>query len=183
MTEHMQPPVSEITELSDRIVLTSLIQFLRAVACGGLAGSGIFLIFSVPFGVGIVLKGEPIRGLLVAAFPFGIATAGTFAGMILVGLPVTFLLHRYHREFARGYRTLGGVAGFALFMLISFILEGLKIETALAGAVFSLFGMLSGAAAGHVWGKWREQQANVAELSGSKIYEHLPPNPFHDLIH
>ena len=109
--------------------------------------------------------------IFVAAF--------SLAGMVLIGLPLTFLLRTIEQETAATYAALGAIAGF-LVLAVTFELPR---HADLELLWFPAIGAFAGWAAARRWGRWREAVARMRHLQPE---EHSAPkrsNPIHDLIH
>jgi hypothetical protein len=124
---------------------------VRAVWWGGLAGGALFLVLTVPLGIIAAISGEYAEGVLLAMAPILLAGAGTLAGALVVGLPLTLLLDCMKRESIEAYVAAGLVGGMALPALALYWIGGEQ-------SLFAIIpGMLAGAAAAMSWGGWREQ--------------------------
>lgn len=180
MTADPREEISEITEIDDRIFTAAIRAFLRAVKWGAIAGGGIWLLMTVPIGVGMALDGEAGPGLGVALMPLAIAGAGSLAGMLLIGLPLTALLRELRNERCATYALVGMIAGFIAPSLVVALLENFNPFESSFGLFLGIFGAISGGVAGHVWGSWREQLQPQPEPASA---EPTPsPNPIHDLL-
>ena len=92
--------------------------------------------------------------LHVAGFVGWLVGTGAVAiGMLLVGLPVSFILRKLECEDPDAYALAGAMAGFLVPCLPVLIAEGAMGEDVL---FFAVPGMVAGATAGFVWGRWRE---------------------------
>ncbi|GEM_PF-3589681 len=132
--------------------------FARAVMFGTLAGSGFFLLFSVPIGVTGILV-DPLGALFIALFPILVCGAFVLPSMILVGLPTTAILHHIGDEDCKTYALAGGVTG----LIIPIIVDGVWGMLGGTSIVLAIFGIISGTTAGYVWGGWREKLADTRQ--------------------
>lgn len=172
MSAEPDPRISQITEIS------GIRHFTYAVLAGTLAGGSIFLVITLPVGVGIAIEGRILRGLVVVFFPLAISGVGTLAGAVLVGLPVTAALRRCRRERAEYFTTIGILAGFLLPGMLLAAVESHGDTIVFASLFLGLFGSLAGMATGTVWGQWRESLHPASPGTTDK-----PANPFHEIIH
>ncbi len=179
MTADPRDTISDFTEMTDRELSAIFGSFFRAIGWGAVAGGGFFMVFTVPFGLTLLIAdGEP-RGLIVALLPLGIAFAGTLIGMIGIGLPLTMLLRYLGRELLRIYSITGIVGGLLLPLLIIASLEGAFSSSGVSLGIFlGPFGAMAGGVCGHIWGSYREDIARAAEGP-----ENTPTNPYHDMIY
>lgn len=137
--------------------------FARAVGWGAVAGGAPVLLFTLPAAILSVVdaSNEGLAGLLyIATLPLLLAGAGTLAGALLLGLPLTALLRRKGRETSTTYGLLGAALGFVLPALAAFAAIGPDIGGAFL--LFAIPGLIAGLTAATVWGNWREQVALVA---------------------
>ncbi|KLE34520.1 hypothetical protein [Aurantiacibacter luteus] len=142
-------------------------------------GGGLFLIASVPIGIGMMTDGELAHGLLVALLPLLIAAGGTCAGMVFVGLPATSLIMEEPPETRRRYERVGALGGAVLPTLALIIVEGSDpLFVGVGGFFLGCFGALAGLTAGSVWGRWRESLAQRPAATTPAA----PINPIHDLL-
>lgn len=76
--------------------------------------------------------------------------------MVVVGLPVSFILHKLECEDPLVYALAGAAAGFLVPALPAILSDGAIGEGAL---FFAIPGMIAGATAAFVWGRWCERAA------------------------
>lgn len=148
--------------------------FYKAVWSGALVGGGAFLLLTVPIGLGMIIDGEVAIGLPMTVLPLLIAGAGTLAGMLLIGLPATFIFAQYPPERSGQYKALGLIGGLLLPGAVMLAFGSTTLELLYGGGVLGLFGAFAGLTAGTIWGDWREQ--------GAPEPEGQHPNPIHDLL-
>ncbi len=153
--------------------------FFRAVFWGAVWGGGFLLPFSVAGGIGVALDGEILDGLGLALIPLFLAGAGTLAGMLVIGLPLTALLRHLRREREGTYGLIGTILGLLLPSLVIIFAhpDSRNLAGLAVGLPLGLFCMFAGMATGHTWGGWRERCAIA------KRETRPAPNPIHDLIH
>ncbi|MCB2067020.1 MAG: hypothetical protein KDE15_10330 [Erythrobacter sp.] len=183
MTEQLQDRVSDFSEIDESPFSPHVIAFARAVLWGTIAGGGIFLLVSVPVAIAALIDGYIVQAVGVALLPLGISGAGTLAGMLLLGLPVTAILHALNRETARNYALAGTVLGLvspAAMMAIA----GDSDETLIGFGMFlGLFGLMAGGVSSNIWGQWRQACAAQREVAAVFTDQADPhPNPIHDLL-
>lgn len=136
--------------------------FVRAWGWGTLAGSGPFLLVTVPGALSFasaVPAGDPGTAINLAVFPLLLGGAITLAGMVLIGLPLTAILRYVRGDRKFTYQMVGGLSGFLLPIIF------LELSTFGGGAytlVPAIPGALAGFVAGSIWGGWRESVANKA---------------------
>lgn len=174
-----EPATPPLLEMSGQEMAPMIGAFFRAVGWGSVAGSGLFLILTVPFGlVALIGDGEP-GGLFVSLLPLALGFAGTFCGMIILGLPLTALLGRLGLERQGIYVTAGILGGLLLPMLFAVLFEGsFNSGSATLGIFLAWFGAMAGGVSGHIWGSYREDLTRAAEGT-----EEPPINPYHDMIY
>ena len=168
-----QDRVSEITEFTEWSRSYHFFASLGWSVLAGTAGMMLVLLISArsSLDAGAILGGLVWVAIFVAAF--------SLAGMVLIGLPLTFLLRTIEQETAATYAALGAIAGF-LVLAVTFELPrhaGLELLW------FTATGAFAGWAAARRWGRWREAVARMRHLQPE---EHSAPkrsNPIHDLIH
>ncbi|RIV86754.1 hypothetical protein [Aurantiacibacter zhengii] len=153
--------------------------FFRSIGWGAVAGSGFFLAFTVPAGViAMAAEGDP-RGLLLGLLPFLIGLAGSLAGMIAIGLPLTALLRHMQRERAAIYTAIGTLGGFAMPLLFAGWFEGEFNSGSLwAGLFLGLFGAIAGGVTGNIWGRYRD---GIAQHRHDETEPST--NPYHEMIY
>jgi hypothetical protein len=141
--------------------------FARAVWWGGVAGGGPFMILTVPmmlFSLSEIAPSDALSALFFAFLPLVIASVGTLAGMLAVGLPLTAMMRGNKPEAAYPYSLAGMGAGFVIPYLIFAFATGWSIEIAVGGLFLAVPGLLAGTTAATMWGAWREQvTADVAD--------------------
>lgn len=113
----------------------------------------ILAVMFAPF-VGSVHDLAQVAGWLgyAAAICFGIV----LLGVLLFGLPTTFVLRTFRRESERAYVIAGTTFGF----LMPFVF--LLLSSAIDGYWLTILGALAGGAAARVW--WRKYQLLVVQL-------------------
>lgn len=175
MTDEMHEPISEISEMAEYESGQGGVHFAAALGWGSLAGTGglmaAIVLLELP-GVNLVslFGGMIFVSVFVAIF--------NLAGMVVIGLPVTYLLRAIGEEHQVLYGLLGAVAGFAILaVMMEFPRYGITEELILPGS-----GALAGFASGWRWGGWREQVATARQQRFNALPEKRD-NPIHDLIH
>ena len=168
-----RPPVSEITEIRDSLPLMHLADFLRAVLIGGLAGGVPYLVFTLPLGAFWLADGNLVSAVIAGLLPLWFTTGATLIAALVIGLPLTALLHRAELECRWRYGLAGLVFGFAIpFATI------LAVDNSWEAALFlAVPGTIAGAVTGYLWGRARTRPATAGN---SEIHT---PNPIHDLIY
>ena len=99
-----------------------------------------------------------IAGLIAWFVGIGIAALG----MLVIGLPVSFILRRAECEDALVYGLAGALSGCLLPCLPGLVMEGTINEEAL---FFAFLGLVTGATTGFVWGRWCAQLADEADAA------------------
>lgn len=128
--------------------------FLKSVAWGALAGGAPFAFFIAAV---MAMKGLAEGGValywiaLFAALPIVVALAYVLAAMLLIGLPLTWLLHRANRESRAAYILAGTIAGL-LIPLVHF--AGPRAWFGPSSLILAFCGALSGGTTGYCW--WNE---------------------------
>ena len=163
MPQNADHPVSEFTEITDYNRGAFARHFSAAWGWGTMSGTGvmllIFLVFAGTRDGAIGLLAAVVTGwIFIGLF----AGAVTLAGLIVIGLPVTFLLKLLRLENQPLYALLGTMAGAAsLAAWVGF--DALDDATAL---YFITPGACAAFAAAWRWGRWREavQARDLAEF-------------------
>ena len=166
--------VSQITETPVNTVLAPIWHFCAAVLWGVLAGS---LAILISFGFPPV---TPIESLLSDLWFTGfIVTVFTFLGMLMIGVPVTWVLYLLNVEKTAAYAALGAIAGLTVLPLL------FADPTSLASDLFPVIlpGGLAGLATAYRWGRWREREAKARQAEREQLAAPKRTNPIHDLIH
>ncbi|GEM_PF-1645202 len=147
--------------------MASLIGGIKAVALGSLTGTSLMTLVTLFTGLGMITSGgeSVFGGLLVILLPFLIGAAGGAAGLVLVGLPLTWWLRRKRAESNRAYTLTGAVTGGGLPFLYTFV----ALQFGLAAFVVGFFGLLTGGATGHFW--WRFARRPVVETGEEQMAE------------
>ena len=180
MTEQPQEPISEITETSDIIRSKGNSHFAAAMGWGTLVGTGI-LVTTILAPLLVPLEGiDGFRiGLWALVFAVFVVGLFTLSGMLLIGLPVTFLLRAIDCEYRALYAVLGAVAGFTvLAVMMEFPRYGRWEEIILPTS-----GALAGLASAYRWGRWRQDVAEAKREARRNAQARRRDNPIHDLIH
>ena len=174
-----QAQISDFTEMTDEELGLLIGSFFRAIGWGAVAGSGFFLVFTVPASV-IALAGEgDPRVLLFGLLPLLIGLAGSLSGMIVIGLPLTALLRHMQRERAAIYTATGTLGGFAIPLLCVGWFEGEFNSGILGTGLFlGLFGAIAGGVTAKIWGRYRESLAHIPAEP-----EEPTANPYHEMIY
>ena len=134
----------------------ALASLTKSVLAGGataaLAATAVAAILTVPF-IGNWQDAMQVARLLgtVVAVCFALV----LAGVLLLGLPTTFVLQRLKRESEGAYVVTGTIFGFLLPLVI------LYLEHATSGHWVAILGACAGTVAGRVW--WRSYRRHVAE--------------------
>lgn len=134
----------------------ALLAFAKAVLWGGVAGGLPFLLVTVPIGIAIVQDGQA-GGFGVMLAPLLIAWPTTLGGMVMLGLPITWLLTRSGHERGRFYVLAGLIAGSLPFLMAGLFPDGI------GWMAFSIPGGLAGTVAGWHWGRHRDRVAGHSE--------------------
>ena len=179
MTADPREQISDFTEMTDEELAKLIGSFFRAIGWGAVAGSGFFLVFTVPFGLATLIADGESGGLLVAVLPLAIAFAGTLAGMIFLGLPLTALLRHLKGERVGFYSAMGIFGGLLLPMAFLALLEGEFNSGSVALGIFlGPFGAMAGGVCANIWGAYR---VSLAQNDSDKADS--PTNPYHDMIY
>jgi len=141
--------------------------FVRAAWWGALAGGGPFMVLTVPVAIGAMDEAAFVEPIYIALLPLLIAGSATLAGLVVIGLPLTWLLHRLRKESRKAYILLGGAAGFALPGVVLGFMEGAMGASVLLG----IPGVLAGAVSGYVWGTWRAEETAGTGGTAAQIFE------------
>ncbi|XUU61711.1 hypothetical protein ACRAQ6_05425 [Erythrobacter sp. HA6-11] len=169
-----QEQISEITENPVITVLAPIWHFFAAVFWGALAGSMAILI---GFGFPPI---TPIESLLSDLWFTGlIVTVFTFFGMLMIGLPVTWVIYLLNAEKTAVFAALGAIAGLTVLPLL-FADPG-SLATDLFPEI--LPGGLAGLACAYRWGSWRERVAKARQAERANLAAQRRTNPIHELIH
>ena len=163
MPQNADHPVSEVTEITDHNLDASGRHFGAAWGWGTVSGTGAMMTTSLVFastGDGAI---GPLAGIVAGSLFVGLFTGAiTLAGMIVIGLPVTFLLKLLRLENQPLYALLGTMAGAA--SLAAWVGFDALADTAVL--FFITPGACAGFAAAWRWGQWREavQARDLAEF-------------------
>lgn len=176
MIDELHHEVSVNTETTDISIASGAKDFAAALSWGTLAGTlpimGSVLLELGPYhAAGAFLLGITlIAGLFVSTI--------TLAMMLVVGLPVTWLLHKTQLEHVEVYAVLGTIAGFAVPIIFFYAQSNLHHDDYL----ISFAGALAGFASALRWGLWRRdlQQSRRNELESRASKK--TTNPIHDLL-
>jgi|GEM_PF-1458297 len=171
MTADPQAPISDFTEMTDGRLRGPMAAFLRALLAGTLAGGLPMLVFSLPL-ASAALEGG-LETWAFALMPIWITAIITLAAMLIIGLSLTAVLHRFSRECWHTYTACGVIFGAAIPFLTLLIMDG-SWES---GLFFAAPGALAGTACGFVWGRWRRA------VAAAKTPSDHPTNPYHDMIY
>ncbi|RYD21369.1 MAG: hypothetical protein EOP69_01195 [Spirochaetia bacterium] len=87
--------------------------------------------------------------IYIVILPSIVAVPIVTVAMVLVGLPVHWLLIRTHTESGLAYSLAGGLAGLSIPMVF------VVISGSENGFSLSMLGLVSGAATGHAWWRYR----------------------------
>ena len=176
MTDELRNRISEFPEISEYGGRGGGVHFVAALGWGTLAGMiGLAAMLAHLEWPGVNLP-ELVFGLflyvaLVAVF--------NFAGMVLIGLPTTFVLRALKLEHATLYAILGAISG---FLALAFLFDVLWMDDltrlALPGS-----GALAGFASAWRWGRWRNRASTEARAALHSEPHERPANPVHDMIH
>ena len=167
--------ISENTEMPDMAVTNEGVRFAAAIGWGTLTGTlalmaAIFIQESASV---------PLVEFFAAMLIFSVFVAGfTFAGMLVIGLPITFALRGLGWEYGWLYAALGAISGF----LILAILFDRPANATSEVLWFSAPGALAGFASALSWGLWREKRSAFRDQRSNHAPEKRD-NPIHDLIH
>ena len=174
MAPEPQEIISEITENPVITVFVPIWHFVAAVFWGVLAGS---LAILIGFGVPPI---TPIESLLSDLWFTGfIVTVFTFLGMLMIGVPVTWVLYLLNVEKTAAYAALGAIAGLTVLPLL--FADPASLASDLFPAI--LPGGLAGLATAYRWGRWRERVAKAREAERESLAAQRRTNPIHELIH
>ena len=125
----------------------SLLAGLKATAMGALVGTSLPSVFFAVVAVGIA-SSEPAAAIGMAVLPFGVGWLVSGIGLVVLGWPLTTLLHRRGRESWRAYFLAGLLAGTFASFGAAWTVMGEFLEASL---VIAGFGALTGGATGHFW--------------------------------
>ena len=171
MYDHPRNDVSPISEIP---VINGVGHFAAALGWGVLAGTaalGFWLLIFADFDIDL---GEIVGVLLFLSIFVG---AFTLAGMVVIGLPTTFILRTVGQENASLYAALGAIAGFlVLAVLFDSPANPEWIYLPASGA-------LAGFACAWRWGRWRERVARTRQETAKRRTSKKRDNPIHCLIH
>lgn len=152
MNEQPQDGVSVVSEISVYQGGSGGLHFFVALGWGTLAGT-------LGLGAAIILMELPnvplfdiLGGGLFLSIVVGLFT---LAGLVMIGLPVTFMLFITEAENQFLYAALGAFAGFAAMM----VLFGQSARFGPEELLFAGPGGLAGGASAWRWGGWREALA------------------------
>lgn len=140
-----------------------------AILWGGLATGACYLGWAA---IWTIAQGwaEPVPLILFAGFiGWFVGTLAVTLGMVLIGLPVSALFRWLDCEDAAAYTLAGAIAGF-LVPCLPVLIAG-KGTIGESPLFFALPGLVAGATAGFVWGRWRERLA----LEENADHGPLPP--------
>jgi hypothetical protein len=130
--------------------------FVRAALWGSLAGSGPFLIFTVPEAL-LAPDWTDLEVWGLAVMPLAITAIVVVLAATVLGLPLTAWLSRQGHEDAKTY----AVAGLGVGVLLPMILILARFGNGVLGAVLALPGAFAGAVTGTIWGRWRERASQA----------------------
>lgn len=173
MTDVRYPLVSQSTE---NIENSRFYEFAASFGWGVLAGTIAMVLGLLAISGADIEPGQIITGLAFVGF---FASLFTFAGMVAIGLPMTFALRHFELETAPLYAVLGMIGGGGALAII-FDFPRLFYPEAV---VMVCAGAVAGLACGLRWGIWREQCAEARRQSNEKQPHPRRTNPIHDLIH
>lgn len=179
MTEQPQESISEVSEIIEDHPSRPLVAFLRAVALGALAGGVPYMIFSVPLGVSQTTFEDVPFVLWLTFMPVILCGVVTLLSALVIGLPLTVILHKAGEESAGLYTFFGLMFGCLVPLATVLVVSG-SWE---AGAFFTLPGILAGSVAGLSWGRWRQEVAEAKREAQRSAQARKRDNPIHDLIH
>lgn len=166
-------PLDEVSDISEMPVTFAAGHFLAALCWGTLSGMGV-IIAALIIGSGFDFDLDDISYAIGILGVVGLFVAGfTFAGLVIIGLPLTLVLRRMQMESAALYASIGAITGFLILVTI-FAPHDDPLELA-----FSLIGAVAGGASAYRWGRWRDA---IAEHRESKT-PNRRTNPIHDLTH
>ncbi|MCL6249772.1 hypothetical protein M3P36_01745 [Altererythrobacter sp. KTW20L] len=131
-----------------------------AILWGGLATAGCYMaMLFFPLVVDELLLAVTAAGF-VGLIAWIIGTICVAIGMVVIGLPTSFILRKLECEDPLVYGLAGALAGFLVPCLLGFILE----RTISEGTLFFAFpGLVAGGTAGFVWGRGLQRAADEAE--------------------
>jgi hypothetical protein len=145
---------------TETIMKAAILTFIRAMFWGSAVGGGPFLLLTVPIAIAAVWS-EPWM-IWIAIYPIMVAGAFVVPASVLLGLPLTAWLAHRKAESATTY----AITGLSLGALIPIAISlGLGDEGLGVGTLFlAVPGSVAGTTTGMIWGQWREDLANRAEL-------------------
>ncbi|MBX7528448.1 hypothetical protein [Qipengyuania vesicularis] len=164
MNEQPQDGVSVISEISVYQGSPGVLHFAAALGWGTLAGTlsltVAIILITLPSTAPGLLSGIVFLGVIVGLF--------TLAGMVVIGLPATFILSVVEEEHQFLYAAIGAFSGFAAMM----ILFGRSSSPGFEELLFAGPGGLAGGASAWRWGGWRE--ALAISRQSDPIHNHQP---------
>ena len=137
--------------------------FAKAVFWGGVGAAVPGLLVTVPLGLNMLIEGDRTMGvagsLYLIVMPLLVTWPLALGGMLLLGLPITWLFQRSGKENGRFYLLAGMVAGSLPFLLLGLHPDFIGLMLA------SVPGGLGGIVAGWHWGRHRDAmlRAGAAE--------------------
>lgn len=138
---------------------SNLYQLTRAVGWGALVGGGPYMVMTLPIGLIGLFNSEILRGLYFAFIPLVIALAVTLSAAVLIGLPLTAILHHLHRESRLVYGSSGVLFGIAIPLIFLLLTE----DNTTVGIIMALSGGVAGMTTGTLWGGWREKVTAIGK--------------------
>lgn len=128
--------------------------FARAVILGSLAGAAPGLLFTVPFGLAVLVGDGSSGGLTIMIAPLIITAPFVLGASLLVGLPLTAVLTRLRKECGQYYVIAGLIVGTAPFLVWMQLANGAN-----SIALLAMAGAFGGALTGWQWGRHRDELA------------------------
>ena len=173
MKDEPREPLSVISEASG---LAGYFHIFAALGWGTVAGSVSLIAGTHAFADGGALPSNIVDAIVFLGFFVGLFN---LAGLIVIGLPTTFVLRAIDKEYALLYATLGLITGFLVFA-IPLEIHRLPFPDALLMPLSAAF---AGLASAWRWGSWRERCAEARQLTSQQQASEKRDNPIHDLTH
>ncbi len=169
------PPQVDISEISENSEYAAITNLCAAIGWGASTGT-LALLSVLLIEAGADIRAEDVVGGLIFVGAF--VAIFTLAGMIAIGLPLTFVLRFVGREHEAIYAASGAIAG---FLIIAVLFGGPSSGPEMLW--FPLVGAMAGCACAWRWGKWRQRIARIAQDPDKSTEPVRRANPIHDLLH
>jgi hypothetical protein len=147
--------------LTNETFKANAMAFFKAVAIGGIAGGGPFMLLTVPLGIDSLIDSQVevsiLEAVYVMALPVLISIPVVLAFSIVIGLPLTIAFCKAGVDKGAHYVAAGTIFGAAPFVVASTM-----TPDATPLLVLSVFGALAGSASGWTWGRHRDEVTKPA---------------------